>query len=128
MAQWIRPLDSWKRSQPRIREANKLRRKKPNNTILDAPEEMREIYRQLRALSREKYFIEQRIASLASKIQVVIGNNGGMKEVPSWEWAERWTIDKERFEREQPTLYEVYKRDSGSRKFLLARVDLTIGD
>jgi hypothetical protein len=114
--------------QPLLHEANKLRRKPPNETMVDPSVEMLGIYRQLRALSREKYLLEQRIAFLESKIQVVIGDNCGMRGVASWKWADCWTMDIGRFRREQEALYQEYKRNSGSRKFRLERIDLARGD
>jgi hypothetical protein len=114
------------KSQPICREADKLQRRKPvNDTMLEPPSEMREIYRQLRALCREKYFIDQQIVFLESKIQVAIGDNSGMNGIASWKWEDRWTMDTKRFKKEQKALYEEYKRDSECRKFQLERVDLT---
>jgi hypothetical protein len=79
-------------------------------------------------LTRDRYFIEQRIELLASKIQVAIGDNDRMEGVASWKWRDRWTINTDRFKREQSALYEDYKRNSGGRIFQLERVDLTKGD
>jgi hypothetical protein len=112
-----------------VPDAMKLRRKKPNDTMLDPPEEMREIYRQLREAGREKFLLEKRIELLESRVQVAIGENRGMKGVASWKWVDLWTMNTVRFKRENPTMYkrlfEKYKRDSGNRKFCLERVDLT---
>jgi hypothetical protein len=115
--------------QPLRREANKLRRhSRPNHTTVSPSEEMRQIYKLLRKLTRDRYFIEQRIELLASKIQVAIGDNDRMEGVASWKWRDRWTINTDRFKREQSALYEDYKRNSGGRIFQLERVDLTKGD
>jgi hypothetical protein len=113
-----------KELQPLVRDTKQLYRKKPNDTMVKPSREMRANYRELRKLSRERYLIEQRIRLLASKIQVAIGDNCGMTGVASWKWVDRWTMDIERFKREQEALYENYKRDSGGRTFRLERVDL----
>jgi hypothetical protein len=60
---------------------------------------------------------------------VVVGENRGMTGVASWKWNDCWKMDTTRLKKEKSALYaelyEVYKRDSGSRKFCLERVDLT---
>jgi hypothetical protein len=116
--------------QPLYRQASALRQKPPNDadTMVDASDDMREIYRELRKLRSERYLIEQRVAFLESKIQVAIGDNGGMKGVASWSWVDRWTMDIERFKNEQDALYQQYKRNSGCRIFRLDKVDLTLDD
>ncbi|MDP9054872.1 MAG: GIY-YIG nuclease family protein [Acidobacteriota bacterium] len=108
-----------------LREAKKLRRRKPNDILIPPTPEMLAIYRQLREVSREKFLIERRIEFLQSKVQIAIGENRGMKDVASWKWVDSWTIDAKLFKKEHAVLYEQYKRDSGARKFLLERVDLT---
>jgi hypothetical protein len=113
------------RCQPVLREANKLRRKKPNDTVLEPTVSMLRIYRQLRDLSRKQFLMERRIEYLMGKVQVAIGENHGIKGIASWKWEDRWTMDVKRFQKEHETLYEQYKRDSGSRKFRLDRIDLT---
>jgi hypothetical protein len=114
------------KSQPSVREANRLRRQKLLSTTRVQPtSEMLQIYRELRAYRREKFFIEQRIAFLESQIQVAIGDNWGMEGIASWAWTDRWTIDTDRFKKEQANLYEQYKRNSGSRRFHLESIDLS---
>jgi hypothetical protein len=112
-------------SSPLVREAKKLRRRKPNEVAIPPTPEMLAIYRQLREASREKFLIERRIEFLQSKVQIAIGENRGMNGVASWNWVDHWTINADLFRKEQPELYERYRRDSGARKFLLERVDLT---
>lgn len=112
-----------KEFQPLFDEAKKLRRKKTSNTILKPPDEMLETYQRLRELSREKYFIEQQIGFLASKIQVAIGENLGMAGIALWKWREAWRMDVVQFKRDHPTLYDKYKRDISGRVFHLERVD-----
>lgn len=113
-----------KEFQPLFREASKLRRKKPSETLVDPSEEMREIYRELREASRQKFLLDRRIELLETKIQVAIGENRGMSGVASWKWADCWTMDINRFRKERKELYEEYKRNSGTRKFCLERADL----
>lgn len=114
------------KSQPFVQEANRLRGQKLLGTTWVRPTtEMFQIYRELRKYRREKFFVEQRIALLESQIQVAIGDNWGMEGIASWAWTDRWTIETERFKKEQASLYEEYKRNSGSRRFCLERIDLT---
>lgn len=112
-------------SQPLLREAKKLSRKKPNDTMVDPTDETRDIYLQLRKANREKFLLERRIELLESKIQVAIGENCGMKGIASWKWVDRWTMNLARFKKEHENLFKEYKRNSGSRTFCLDRVDLT---
>jgi signal transduction histidine kinase len=112
-------------AQPLICEANSLRAMRAlNATFVEPLNEMLDVYRELRKLHRDKYFVEQQIAFLESKIQVAIGDNSGMRDIASWKWTDRWTMDIERFRREQETLYDEYKRNSGSRRFSLERFNL----
>jgi hypothetical protein len=111
--------------QPLRREAEKLRRNPPSNTMVESSSEMFEIYRKIRSLKREEYLIGQEIDFLESKIQIAIGDNCGMRGVASWKWADNWRMDIERFKKEQSELYERYIHNSGSRRFLLERVDLS---
>jgi hypothetical protein len=110
--------------QPLLRQAKLLCRKRPTDTLLEPTREMLDIYRELRELRREKFLVERRIELLASKVQIAIGENLGMKGVASWKWVERWPMDTKRFQKEHEALYEEYKRDSSSRMFLLEQVDL----
>jgi Meiotically up-regulated gene 113 len=114
-----------KECQPLFREVKKLSRKKPNSSIVDPPDEMTEVYRQLREANRDRFLLDRRIELLESKVQVLIGENLGMRGIASWKWVDRWTMDIKRFKKEQEKLYEKYKRDSGGRRFCLAKVDLT---
>jgi hypothetical protein len=121
-----------KEYQPLLGQAAKLRRKKDNGAMVDPPDEMRAIYRQLREATREKFLLDRRIELLQSKIQVVIGDNRGMKGVASWEWEDHWEMNIPKFREAEPALYdalyEKYKRDSGRRVFRLERTDLTKGN
>jgi T5orf172 domain len=112
-------------SRPLVQGAKKLCRKKPNATMLDPTDEMLDTYRELREAGRELFLLEKRIEFLQSKVQVAIGENCGITGVASWEWVQRWTMNVELFRKQQPKLYEKYKRDSGSRRFCLEQIDLT---
>jgi len=114
--------------QPLFRQADKLRRNQPNDTMVESSAEMLRTYRELRALRSQRYLIEQHIAFLESKIQVAIGDSSGMRGIASWKWMDRWTMDMARFRREQDALYQAYKRNSGSRRFRLEGIDLTRAD
>jgi hypothetical protein len=108
-----------------LREAENLRRTMPRDTLAEPSPEMFDLYRQLRAETRESFFLQKRIEVLQAKIQVAIGHNSGMKGIASWGWFPRFTIDLESFKANHPDLYEKYKRDSSSRKFLPERLDLS---
>jgi hypothetical protein len=114
--------------QPLSQEAGKFRRLMPKETVKESSPEMIEVYQQLRKLSRERDLIDWQIALLKNKIQIAIGDSSAMENVASWEWVERWTMDIERFKKEQGQMYEEYKRNSSCRIFRLARVDLTLSD
>jgi hypothetical protein len=100
--------------------------------MVDPPDEMHAIYRQLREATRESFLLERRIELLRSKIQVAIGENRGMKGLASWEWADHWEMNIPKFREEEPalyeSLYEKYKRDLSRRVLRLERVDLTRGN
>jgi len=113
-----------KELQPLSIEAKRLSRKKPTENILDPTDDILELYRRLREASREKYLLDRHIDLLVSRIKVAIGENCGIKGVASWDWQERSTMDVKRFQREQPVLYEEYRRDSSCRVFKPERVDV----
>ena|SRR5436190_13108665 len=113
------------RCRPLLQEAKKLCRKKPGGTMLDPSDEMLDVYRELREAGRQKFLLERRIEFLEGKVQFVIGENRGIAGIASWEWCDRWTMNIGLFRKEQPKLYEKYKRDSGGRRFRLERANLT---
>ena len=96
--------------------------------IVDAADDIRDLYQRLREASREKYLLDRQIALLVSRVKVAIGENRGIKGVALWDWQERSTMDIKRFQNERPSLYEEYKRDSSCRVFKLDRVDLPDDD
>lgn len=106
-------------------EAKKLQRAKPADTVVDATNEMREIYRRLRGLLSERYLMERQIEFLKSKVKLAIGNNSGMKDVAMWKWCDQQRFDIARFKREHEALYKQYEKNSGHRRFLLDGFDLT---
>lgn len=114
------------KAQPLIYQAERLRKEKPLNEVLVEPcNEMFQVYQRLRKVRRDRYLIEQEIAFLESTIQVGIGRNAAMREIASWKWTDHWTMDMDRFKKEQDALYQQYKRNSGYRRFSLERADLT---
>lgn len=110
--------------QPLLRQAKRLGKKRPTDTLLEPTPEMLGVYQELRDLHRRKFLVERRIGLLTSRVQVAIGENLGMKGVASWGWVERWPMDTKRFQKEHEALYKEYQRDSSSRTFLLEQVDL----
>lgn len=115
--------------QPLVAAAEKLREQKPGDTVAKPTDEIKQAYRELRTARREKLLLEQRIAFLESRIQVAIGENRGMTGIASWEWIDNWQFDLAAFKETEPDeygrLYEKYTRNSGSRRFILEKVDLT---
>jgi hypothetical protein len=77
---------------PLLDGVKKLRRKKPDETMIDPSDEMLDIYRQLRKANREKFLLDRRIELLESKIQLVISENRGMTDVASWKWNDCWKM------------------------------------
>ena len=108
-----------------LRNAERLRRTMPKDTFAEPSPEMFDLYRQLRSETRESFFLQKRIEVLQAKIQAAIGDNWGMTGIASWGWCPRFTVDVERFKKDHPDLFEKYKRDSSSRKFVPERLDLS---
>lgn len=104
--------------------AEALKRKKPDETMIEPSEEMRGVYRGLRALEQQRFLLDERIAVLRDRIKVVIGEKRGINDVASWDWVERSRPDLVRFKAEQPELYARYQRDDSYRVLRLARFDL----
>ena len=110
---------------PLSREAKRLSRQKPAGIGVGPTDDIRDLYQRLRKASLERYLLDRDIELLVSKVKVAIGENRGIDGVASWDWQERTTMDVKRFQQEQPSLYEEYKRDSSCRVFRLDRVDLS---
>ena len=113
-----------KEFQPLSREAKRLSRKKPSDRIVEATDDIRDLYQRLRKASLERYLLDREIELLVSKVKIAIGEHRAIDGVASWDWQERSSMDIKRFQKEQPSLYEEYKRDSSCRVFRLDRVDL----
>ena len=110
---------------PKVKE---LCRKKPDGTMAEPSAEIREIYRQLREAVSKQYLLEQHIEFLEGKIQVAIGENGGMKGMATWKWESCRKFVEKLFKEEHEELWEQYRRERGGRKFrLLREFDLTKG-
>ncbi|PWT97640.1 MAG: hypothetical protein C5B51_30930 [Terriglobia bacterium] len=122
-------LEFVRESQPLVAAANKMRAQKPTPTVAEPTDEIRGAYRELRMARCERQLLDDRIELLESKIQMAIGRNSGLAGIASWEWVDNWQFDTSAFKKEEPDkyeeLYEKYKRNSGARRFVLEKVDLT---
>jgi hypothetical protein len=63
--------------------------------------------------------LDQQILELQAELQLEIGDNAGLEGIASWKWREQWTLDQRVFRREQPELFERYKKRSAGRVFRL---------
>lgn len=115
--------------QPLVAAVEKLREQRPPDTVAEPTDEIKHAYRELRTARRDRLLLDQRIEFLESKIQVAIGQNRMMKGIASWEWVDNWQLDLTAFKDAEPEeygrLYGQYKRNSGTRRFVLEKVDLT---
>jgi hypothetical protein len=112
-------------NEPFLRDADSLRTVTPKDTFVDPSPEMFEVYRQLRKEARELFLLERSIDVLQAKIAVAIGENSGMTGIASWAWQPRAGFNMDDFKADHPDLYEKYRLDSGSRRFVPEDVDLT---
>jgi hypothetical protein len=112
-----------------IENAARVRKRKPTDTMLDATPELLNLYRELKAKERASFLIEQEIRVLQSKMQVAIGENAGIEGIATWKWRDTLTFNLKKFQQAEPveyqTLFEKYKRSTGSRYFDLAEGVLT---
>ena len=106
-------------SSPVLQEAGKLKKKRPTNHTLEPSEIVLALHRELRDASRQAFLLDQRIALLQGRIQLAIGENSGIRGVASWKWRDQWTLDKNALKREEPKVFDRFKRDSSSRVFHL---------
>ena len=106
-------------------EAKTLSRRKPSNQVAVATDEVRGLYDRLREAVQQKYLLDREIELLVSKVKVAIGESRAIDGIASWDWRTRSTMDIKRFQQEEPSLYEEYRRDSSCRVFRLYRIDLT---
>jgi hypothetical protein len=104
--------------------AEALQKEKPDETVAEPTEEIRNIYRQLRELNKERFLIDERITLLEDKVKLAIGNARGMTGIASWKWVDRLRFDEKRFKHEHADLHEEYRRNMGCREFRLVRSDL----
>jgi hypothetical protein len=119
-------------AQDLIENAGRLKKRKPADTMLDVTPEVLSIYKELQARQRESFLVEREIEVLESRMQLAIGENSGIEGIATWKWRDSWTFDLKKFQREEPadyeTLFEKYKRNSGTRYFDLAKGILTKAD
>lgn len=104
---------------PVLQEAKKLQKRRPTNHVLDPSENVKTLHCELRDAERQAFLLEQRIVTLRGRIQVEIGENLGIRGVASWKWREQWKLDQEALRRDEPEVYERFKRLSASRVFRL---------
>lgn len=102
---------------PVVQETTKLQKRRPTNQILDATEATRSLHRELRDALRQTFLLEQRIELLQGQLQLQIGENLGIRGVASWKWREQWKLDQGALKREEPRMFDRFKRLSATRVF-----------
>lgn len=102
---------------PTIQQAKKLQRVKTKPQMLEATDMTRTLHRELTEKLRQFFFLEQQIEVLKAQLMVAIGDNAGIAGIASWKWEERLKFNQQLFKREEPELFEKYKRPSGTRYF-----------
>ncbi len=102
---------------PVIREATKLQKKRPTNHTLESTETTRSLHRDLRNALRQAFLLEQRIEFLQGQLQLEIGENLGIRGVASWKWREQWKLDQDALKRNEPKVFDRFKRLSSTRVF-----------
>ena len=107
------------RSLPVIQQAKKLQRLEPNPQTIEPTDNAHTLHKELKEAMRQAFFLEQRIELLQSQLQIAIGDNLGIEGVASWKWRECWRLDVELFKRQEPKLFEKYRRLSACRVFRL---------
>jgi Meiotically Up-regulated Gene 113 (MUG113) protein len=104
---------------PVLQEAKKLQKQRPTTHMLDPSESVKALHRELRTAERQAFLLEKRIETLRCRIQVEIGENLGIRGVASWKWREQWMLDQKALKRDEPHVYERFKRLSEFRVFHL---------
>lgn len=107
------------RSAAPLREAQRLRRKPPARPIAEPSTKARELHRALRDATRQAFLLEQQILYLQAELQLEIGENAGLAGIASWKWREQWTLDQRLLRKEEPQMFEKYRKMSGARVFRL---------
>lgn len=102
---------------PVLQEATKLQKARPINRTLEPSEETRSLHRELRDALRQAFLLEQKISLLQGRIQLAIGENLGVRGLASWKWREQWKLDQEALKREEPKVFDRFKRLSCARVF-----------
>ena len=106
-------------SSPVLQQAKKLQTRPPTNHLLDPSESVQALHRELRHAEREAFLLEQKIATLRGRIQLEIGENLGIRGIASWKWREQWKLDQDALKRDEPQVYERFKRLAAARVFHL---------
>ena len=102
---------------PVLHEATKLKKKRPTNHTLEPSAETRSLHRELKDALQQAFLLEQKVSVLQGRLQVAIGENLGIRGVASWGWRERWELDEKALKREEPQVFDRFKRLSSARVF-----------
>ena len=100
-----------------VQGATKLQKTRPTNHTVEPTEATRSLHRELRDALRQAFLLEQRIAVLQGHLQLEIGENLGIRGVASWKWREQWKLDQDALKREEPKVFDRFKRLSSTRVF-----------
>ena len=102
---------------PVVQEATKLQKRRPTNHTLEPTETTRSLHRELRDALRQTFLLEQKIQLLQGQLQLEIGENLGIRGVASWKWREQWKLDQDALKRDEPKIFDRFKRLSSTRVF-----------
>ena len=84
---------------PVVQEAMKLQKRRPTNH------------------NRQAFLLEQKIQLLQGQLQLEIGENVGIRAVASWKWREQWKLDQDALKRDEPKIFDRFKRLFSTRVF-----------
>jgi hypothetical protein len=94
-----------------LAEADALGKKKPSNDVmLDASQEVLELYEQLRRAWRDEYVLDRHIGRLESKIKLATGDNLGIANVFEWRWRSGGRINIKALRHTREKLYRLLLR------------------
>jgi hypothetical protein len=77
------------------------------------------LHRELKDAWHRSFLLEREIEILRSRLQIAIGEHLGIKGVASWKWRDRWFLNQALIKKEEPELYEKYRKLSSGRVFQL---------
>src|SRR5262249_40381840 len=102
---------------PVVQETTKLQKRRPINHVLDPTDATRALHRELRDALRQAFLLQRKIELLQGRLQLEIGENLGIRGVASWKWREQWKLDQEALKRDEPNIFDRFKRLSSTRVF-----------